>query len=225
MFNLRPRYEPLNPNFDPSRLRTRLVPQRCYLVVWLITIVIAAGIGGLIGSHLDHHRPCQPSPGYSNPSIPLRTHKEVFTYNRTFGADPREDANTQAAWDSIVPLGQGTVRYPTPDTDQIYYTVSVVHQLHCLWSIHQSYYGVMSVNHSAQHAVHKEEEEHIPRHMRHCFDYLRQSLMCAADATLEPVDAALGGVTGWGAERVCRDYAALAAWAEERRVSDARGFE
>ncbi|RAH69945.1 uncharacterized protein BO66DRAFT_438649 [Aspergillus aculeatinus CBS 121060] len=181
MFNLSPRYEPSNHDFDPGRLCTRLVQQRCYLLVWLITIVISAGIGGLVGSRLDHHRPC---PGvYSNPSIPLRTNKEVFTYNRTFGADPRDDANTQAAWDSIVPLGQGTVRYPAPDTDQIYYTVSVVHQLHCL------------------------------------------SLMCAADATLEPVDAALGGVTGWGAERVCRDYAALAAWAEERRVSDARGFD
>ena len=33
--------------------------------------------------------------------------------------------------------------------------------------------------------------------------------MCAADSNLEPVDAALGGVTGWGSEKVCRDYGAL----------------
>jgi hypothetical protein len=38
--------------------------------------------------------------------------------------------------------------------------------------------------------------------------------MCAADSNLEPVDAALGGVTGWGSERVCRDYGALRRWAE-----------
>ena len=85
----------------------------------------------------------------------------------------------------------------------------------------------MGGNHPDRHNVNEKDgdEQHIPRHMRHCFDYLRQSLMCAADATLEPVDAALGGVTGWGAERVCRDYAALAGWAEERRASDARGVD
>jgi hypothetical protein len=60
--------------------------------------------------------------------------------------------------------------------------------------------------------------------MRHCFDYLRQSLMCAADATLEPVDPARGGVTGWHNPRVCRDYNALAAWAAAHRVSNLQGF-
>ncbi|KAJ6035864.1 hypothetical protein N7540_000143 [Penicillium herquei] len=84
------------------------------------------------------------------------------------------------------------------------------------------------MDHAGERNANEEEKEkqyeHAPRHMRHCFDYLRQSLMCAADATLEPVDAALGGVTGWGAERVCRDYTALAAWATERRASNAQGF-
>lgn len=62
------------------------------------------------------------------------------------------------------------------------------------------------------------------RHVRHCFDYLRQSLMCAADGTLEPVDFSLGGVTGWGVKRQCRDYEALKLWAEERRASNSLGF-
>lgn len=66
--------------------------------------------------------------------------------------------------------------------------------------------------------------EHAMSHMRHCFDYLRQSLMCAADSSLEPVDSMLGGVTGWGNERFCRDYAALVTWAEHRRVSNMEGF-
>ncbi|RAL11832.1 uncharacterized protein BO97DRAFT_453456 [Aspergillus homomorphus CBS 101889] len=229
MFNLNPRYQPLAPSNDSSRPRTRL--QRfhhttsCYLLAWLITIAISASIGSLIGLR---HRPCECSGIYSNPTIPLDTQKETFTYNRTFGADPREDPNTQAAWDSIVPFGQGTVRYASPETEQIYYTVSAVHQLHCLWSIHKSYYrshvhGVTSTEHGDEREHHAKEKEQ--RHMRHCFDYLRQSLMCAADATLEPVDAALGGVTGWGVQRVCRDYVALAGWAEERRVSDAKGFQ
>ncbi|KAI1505679.1 hypothetical protein F5X99DRAFT_367356 [Biscogniauxia marginata] len=61
-------------------------------------------------------------------------------------------------------------------------------------------------------------------HMRHCFDYLRQSLTCAADTTLEPIDPVLGGVTGWGNARLCRNYSELVGWAEEHRVNNLRGF-
>ena len=63
-----------------------------------------------------------------------------------------------------------------------------------------------------------------PPHLRHCFDYLRQALLCAADSTLEPWSENLGGVTGWGVERVCRDYGGLRVWVEERRTNDREGF-
>lgn len=48
--------------------------------------------------------------------------------------------------------------------------------------------------------------------------------MCAADATLEPVDTTLGGVTGWGVLRRCRDFDELRRWAEMRPASNERGF-
>ncbi|PQE28138.1 Tat pathway signal sequence protein [Rutstroemia sp. NJR-2017a BBW] len=60
--------------------------------------------------------------------------------------------------------------------------------------------------------------------MRHCFDYLRQSLICAADTTMEPVITELGGVTGWNALRTCRSYDQLKSWAEKWRVSNLEGF-
>ncbi|KAI0011124.1 hypothetical protein F4779DRAFT_255987 [Xylariaceae sp. FL0662B] len=138
-----------------------------------------------------------------------------FTYNQTYGADPRLDNGTEDAWESIVPLGRGSVRYPA-DSLQVY-TLSAVHQLHCLWSIHRNYY-------MALHPDPSENAESTFSHMRHCFDYLRQSLTCAADATLEPVDPVLGGVTGWGNPRICRDYSELVAWAEKYRVNNLRGF-
>ena len=56
------------------------------------------------------------------------------------------------------------------------------------------------------------------------FDYLRQSLACAADSTLEPVISELGGVTGWGFSRGCRNYGELKRWAEKRRVNHLQGF-
>lgn len=47
-----------------------------------------------------------------------------------------------------------------------------------------------------------------PSHIRHCVDFLRQSLMCAADQTLEEKDEK-GGVGGFGTTRKCVDYKKL----------------
>lgn len=84
------------------------------------------------------------------------------------------------------------------------------------WSVQQVLHSPERIN----------DHEHLHhRHSRHCVDYLRQSLMCAADLTLEPIDPELGGVTGWGVKRTCRDWAKLKSWAEDRRASNAKGFE
>jgi len=56
-----------------------------------------------------------------------------------------------------------------------------------------------------------------PGHVRHCIDYLRQSIMCAADTNLEPIDPKLGGVTGWGNPRKCRDIVQVIHWADQWR--------
>ena len=55
-------------------------------------------------------------------------------------------------------------------------------------------------------------------HVKHCFDYLRQSIMCCADATLEPFVKRDGktpepkGSSGYGATHQCRDFDGLADW-------------
>ncbi len=61
-------------------------------------------------------------------------------------------------------------------------------------------------------------------HMRHCFDYLRHALMCAADTNLETVDPETRVTTGWNSERQCRDYASVLAWAEQWRNSSDTGI-
>ncbi|KAM3555202.1 hypothetical protein ARSEF4850_006106 [Beauveria asiatica] len=144
--------------------------------------------------------------------IAINVIRQTFHYNRTFGEAP-DHRGTSEAWESIVPVGQGTVQFPRRSHNL--YTLSVVHQLHCLWSIHGNYYGKVNGD---------PDTDTSAAHMRHCFDYLRQGLMCASDTSLEPVDPKLGGVTGWGSERLCRDYQQVVAWAEDHRVSNLRGF-
>ena len=61
-------------------------------------------------------------------------------------------------------------------------------------------------------------------HAAHCFEYLRQALMCSADSSIEPAGERVQGFLGWGFQRQCRDYAKLVTWAEEWRAFDGHGF-
>lgn len=69
----------------------------------------------------------------------------------------------------------------------------------------------------AEHHQHHDNSSHHvtpPAHARHCFDYLRQTLMCHADTNLERYNYELNGVTGWG-KKQCRDYSAVMSFAAE----------
>jgi len=82
------------------------------------------------------------------------------------------------------------------------------------------YYAALNGDLAAMQHIHDHNKRPDPHHVRHCFDYLRQSLMCAADTNLEPVDFELGGVTGWAFERTCRDFEAVKEWAGLNRAWD-----
>ena len=61
-------------------------------------------------------------------------------------------------------------------------------------------------------------------HMVHCFDYLRQAIVCSADTALEPYKTEVDGVDGYGAPHQCRDFNALYDWAERYRYIDSEGI-
>ncbi|EDN97246.1 predicted protein [Sclerotinia sclerotiorum 1980 UF-70] len=69
--------------------------------------------------------------------------------------------------------------------------------------------------------VEEELEPHMQRsHMRHCLDFLRQSLMCCGDSSIEKVDPELKGVTGWGTEHICTSWEQLQKWVGGRQRLD-----
>ena len=83
------------------------------------------------------------------------------------------------------------------------------------------YYAALNGNIADMQHIHDHNKRPDPHHLRHCFDYLRQSLICNADTNLEPVDFELGGVTGWKFERTCRNFDKVKEWAEEWHSWDA----
>ncbi|EMD38012.1 hypothetical protein CERSUDRAFT_104642 [Gelatoporia subvermispora B] len=93
-------------------------------------------------------------------------------------------------WESVFPPGGGFVHLGDP---QQTFGVALFHQFHCL----------MLIRTAMNDGV-------ITRHLHHCFTYLRQSILCDADATLEPVVMNAGRQEVYlGVPRACRDWSAV----------------
>ncbi|KAH8805510.1 hypothetical protein F5884DRAFT_860115 [Xylogone sp. PMI_703] len=109
------------------------------------------------------------------------------------------------------------------------YSVSAYHQLHCLSMIRNAWFLIVDGGPEALENVeyfpHHPHGAHLAPHVQHCFDYLRQTLQCNADHTLEPFVAEDGktlqpaGPSGWGVKHKCRDWESLSSWV---RSHDAR---
>jgi hypothetical protein len=107
-----------------------------------------------------------------------------------------------AEWSSIRPAGMGYVYL-----GQSYFSfgVSMWHQLHCL--DHLRTVIVLGDDGSG--------------HTEHCFHYLRQGILCAADTTLEPGGPTMllaNGdqiATGENVTHTCRDWRQVYDWMEE----------
>ncbi|KAF3763254.1 hypothetical protein M406DRAFT_279313, partial [Cryphonectria parasitica EP155] len=130
-------------------------------------------------------------------------------------------------WNNLMPIGMGfqwvndTYKYNNlPHPIQWYegmtvFTTSVTHQIHCLFTIAQTYSGL-----SSGHPI--PEDHHW--HMIHCIAYMRQAVLCAADTALEgkattfPDDNS--GSDGWDATHVCKDYDQVKSYLESVRAYD-----
>lgn len=65
-------------------------------------------------------------------------------------------------------------------------------------------------------------------HEYHCIDYIRQSIMCSGDMTLDYAelqeDGTRRGFSGANSTHQCRDWDAIVSWAEENREGDKKGI-
>ncbi|KAJ6526814.1 hypothetical protein B0H19DRAFT_970486, partial [Mycena capillaripes] len=153
-----------------------------------------------------------------------------FGSDGIFQAPPSDEVD--AAWEGLYQFGVSTIpknqaallpnkTYPIAhNTSQYLVQLEVFHQLHCLNQIrkalHHHYYDRTLDSASAALLD--------PAPLAHCLNFLRQSLMCAAD--ISPL------VWQWnpGHKRAeirfdivhsCRNFDKVADWARERRVETA----
>lgn len=90
------------------------------------------------------------------------------------------------------------------------YDIAVFHQLHCLTKIREHASLLRFAMEGNLTTGYEKIISPQADHMAHCFDYLRQSIMCAGDMTLEwPKEGPNGErlvVDGWGIQHQCKDW-------------------
>jgi hypothetical protein len=69
-----------------------------------------------------------------------------------------------------------------------------------------------------------EQSKYMLQHGRHCIEYIRQSLMCSPDLSLEPVNGTSGNPKDWGVETTCVDFGEVEKWAVEELFNDEEGI-
>ena len=202
----------------PSRRLTALLSS----FIFFMGCLAGCALTWLFNRYLLHSS-VQP---YTVPQVPVGRTVEVFGSHTEFMGPPPSDNSTEPSWDSLLPKGLGYVS--SADTDHNVSTIGAFHQLHCLYTLRRIYYATVAESQEAA------QEEHTlasfdngverTEHADHCFEYLRQALMCNADSSLEPFEGRQAAFPGMGFPRQCQDYAALKLYAEKYRIMDAQGF-
>ncbi|KAH8756159.1 hypothetical protein BGZ57DRAFT_962703 [Hyaloscypha finlandica] len=157
------------------------------------------------------------------------TQVTTFQINQTFAPYNTSEffrEEVLIAWNELMPHGIGfqwvndTHRYhdlphPIVWPNKTVFTTSMTHQLHCLFAVVETYSGLKS-------NTTLPEDHHW--HMIHCFDYMRQAIMCSADMALEGLETTFpdhnGGSDGWDSKHVCRDYGQVINYLESVRAYD-----
>ncbi|KAF2772422.1 hypothetical protein EJ03DRAFT_348799 [Teratosphaeria nubilosa] len=164
--------------------------------------------------------------------------KTLVTFNRNDSfAAPSSTPENDLAWSSISPPGDGFVLFPNrtrdaynlplgkPSPQGDLYDISLFHQLHCLISMREHVLMLQaSVGRDNQAQVFEVLVKPREEHVWHCFDYLRQAVMCAGDMTVEwprtEEDGRRFAVDGWGVTHQCADWNAILQWMGENSVTN-----
>ncbi|TVY26081.1 hypothetical protein LHYA1_G004311 [Lachnellula hyalina] len=228
------RYENDNPK-ESSRIPTALTWIRWGVVIFLQCVIIVflfllrpAGTGKDMGWSTGETETGGDVSGLYIPTTHkytlLTPDEEKFVPNMSSNDNRME---IRKNWDMLMPLGSGTVEIPDykqhpmlgkpivddPIHSGAIFEASWTHALHCL------YYTVDSYHQLVVNGTFGFDGIRNDMHASHCFEYLRNQILCMADMTLEGSESLLDA-TGQGQAHMCRDREEANAWIEGRRVDD-----
>ncbi|KAF1989846.1 hypothetical protein K402DRAFT_350008 [Aulographum hederae CBS 113979] len=166
------------------------------------------------------------------PELPLE--RTVFQKTPIFNERPNEKSDQ--AWNDLLPStnrrlqdGRGFVyipdsaKYDLPLGQEtpwgMIYSTALFHQLHCLGQIRHYTWLLIDAVSQNDTAMQAELMDHLlgedgGQHLHHCYDYLRQTIQCAGDMSIEwPRTEADGktriAVDGWGIPHECKSWSGI----------------
>ncbi|KAL2862061.1 hypothetical protein BJX68DRAFT_16959 [Aspergillus pseudodeflectus] len=171
----------------------------------------------------------QPSPPSTSSSLSSShqkpwdaTHLRLYNDSQTLLAT-HKSAQYPLSWESmLIPTKHGGLiinestmghldKYPdepAQNTRKLTAAITMFHQMHCLITLRSLIFKENSMDHEHEHGP---GEHYLNEHTAHCFEYLAQLIMCAADDAIEkPKKILRDGVAWWdvdgvGAVHQCKD--------------------
>merc|ERR1712070_734972 len=165
---------------------------------WIIGLSILVGILALALLGAVGHSTRSPGGEQTvlSPVPRMPRTKVTFEEDKLFanGSNPKSDE----AWATLTPQGDGFILLPN-DTRQQWelepgkptkagevYDISVFHELHCLRHIRTHTFTLQAlIGEDHPQKIYDLLLKPTEDHVFHCFDYIRQALMCAGDMTIE----------------------------------------
>ena len=130
----------------------------------------------------------------------------------------------------VINLGKDpetVARFPDEDwgmgSDAYVASLDTLHKMHCLNEVRKMAFE----DYGEENPTKKQHGELWWIHLRHCVDMLAQDIMCHADAdvlTYNWMDTQSHPFPDFSINRKCRDFGALLAWHQERKVDMERYY-
>jgi len=144
------------------------------------------------------------------PVINLQYKLVTFVSNKTYLERPSPENDN--LWKTLYPDGNhGFFSYPKEDP--VTSTFAGFHQLHCVDSLRKRWWQDQDIKNAL---INGEDVSNIPEpishiHVQHCVEFLRQSIMCHADVTLQVADSS-NDVPAFGYPYQCKDWWQAVDW-------------
>ncbi|OAL49065.1 hypothetical protein IQ07DRAFT_512276 [Pyrenochaeta sp. DS3sAY3a] len=207
---------------------------------WPAVFMLLFGILICELSVLHRQPPSLQLSGEINDLVPnFSTEQKIFRADDRYASDHKTPSSinaTKQSWIDLMPQGGGFLAVSSPTSHTLpppmhfpqtgssdIYALAVFHQLHCLMHISAFMDTLVMKLRNRDFALNEGEIGHND----HCFNYLRNALMCCGDTALEGQAQAemfhgVAGTDGTGGMHVCRNYDQIVGWAEKMRVTDGK---
>lgn len=118
------------------------------------------------------------------------------------------DTQTEQRWSELSRTDWYNTHWRSSSGQQLTRGIAMFHKLHCLQSLRSEFTRL--VHDPNRHEVFWSASEETTRmHIGHCFDFIRQDILCGADTTLEPLGDDYGATDGLGISHSCTDWSPL----------------